>query len=221
MAKAHDGDYAGTCVLIANSCGSFGYDQNTQACLCGEGPYWERKCRSPNTGTNMDNTSLPLCQNPANALGSECYNPCEEKTCDNGSPCVSCGPGSTKAFAECALDENGNILANPNEIHAICACSMGNKPDPTSVYGGYNGPICSNMCLKGGTHIRTVKGGNATQHVSSCACCCSQRVKRVDDTVFGIDHHYECDGDWPDATNPAESTCLMSYDKKMDCQYKN
>lgn len=220
MAKSPGGDYSGTCVLISNSCGSFGYDETKQSCNCGEGPYWERKCRSPNTNINMDKPELPLCQNAANALGSECYNPCEEKTCNNGAPCISCGPGSTKAFAECAFDDNGNLRQNPDEIHAICACAMGNKPDPTTVYGGYNGPTCSNMCLKGGTHIRTVKGLDSTQHVSSCACCCSQRVKRVDDTAWGIDHHYECDGDWPEVSAPAESVCLPSYDKHMDCQYK-
>lgn len=220
MAKAHDGDYAGTCVLIGNSCGSFGYDGTTQACLCGEGPYWERKCRSPNTGTNMDKPNLPLCQNPSNALGSECYNPCEEKTCDNGAPCISCGPGSTKAFGECALDANGNILANPDEVHAVCACSMGNKPDPSSKYGGYHGPTCSTFCLKDGETVYHHAGLTSHKGIS-CGCCCSQRVRKVESgfPIPGVDYTYVCDGDWPQPEKPAQSQCAPAVLDEKQCQF--
>uniref|UniRef100_A0A6C0EJT5 Uncharacterized protein n=1 Tax=viral metagenome TaxID=1070528 RepID=A0A6C0EJT5_9ZZZZ len=108
VAKSPGGDFEGTCTLISNSCGHFGYDKDKQECTC-PSPFWPQECRNPNTGVNMDKPELPVCLQEENALGSQCINPCEggpdEPTCENGSLCVSCGPDTWAQDPVCDVDQ--------------------------------------------------------------------------------------------------------------------
>lgn len=123
VAMSPSGKYKGTCVLIGNSCSNFGYIKNedqTGQCDCPP-PNWEQKCRSPNTGVNMDKPELPECVQPENALGSECVDPCEGAVCEHGAVCVSCGPNAWENNPMCALDTWLPISADSEkECNNLC-----------------------------------------------------------------------------------------------------
>lgn len=102
IAKSPSGKYKDTCVLIENAC-DYGFDREKGVCNC-PAPNWERKCRSPNTGVNMDKMSLPECTRPENALGTECVDPCETAKCAHSAVCLSCGPSSWKTNGMCNMD---------------------------------------------------------------------------------------------------------------------
>jgi len=203
FAKSPSGDFQDTCVLISSSCGQFGYDSDSQKCTCGEGLYWERTCRSELTGVNQDKPYLPICKYPENALGSECYNPCEEMDeCQHNAPCISCGPTSYLTIPECNLDPNTWSILSETEaqkIHAFCNCSAGDKPKD---YGGYYGPTCSMQCLGDGARLYTSELGEG--HGGDCTrnCCCSMRTKTVSRFLGDLSTKEVCDGDWPSKDNP-------------------
>ena len=214
FAKSPGGKFADTCVLISNSCGHFGWDDDRKECSCGNGPSWPRKCKNSTTGVNMDEKELPDCVLPENALGSECFNPCEASVCNHGAPCISCGPDSVKSGVEqCRMDsDNGTMLSDPTKIHAICDCSVGDSPParpdgkPTH-FGGYYGPSCSTLCLQDGTKIEehgVLGSGDGSQ---SCACCCSLRSK-VEQDLWVLYVSERCDGSRPTPDKPADPVCL-------------
>lgn len=211
VAKSPSGKYAGTCVPIVVACAvgglSSGYDRDAQACIC-PSPYWEQKCKSSTTGVNMNFPDLPDCITPANALGSQCINPCSAG-CNNGAECVSCGPDSWKTNAVCAQGDNMNT------IHSKCDCSTATEK-PGKPYSGYSGPTCDSPCLASGANIRCHAGAKH-KDCWSCGCCCSQRSKKVNDTI-GVTYKEVCDGDWPTLDKPADKDCTTCIaHKETNC----
>jgi hypothetical protein len=207
VAVSPSGKFANTCVLISQSCSSYGYDKMIKKCVC-PSPTWERTCRNPNTGVNMDNEELPICKQPENALGSECVDPCEGATCQHGAFCISCGTDSWEATPFCAMpvceEKNGKIECSTEpeklaRVHPVCDCTTTtNKPDPP--FSGYNGNDCSILCLPGGTKISAhIWGG--TCECYKCSCCCSQNKHKEKDTV-GISYEEFCDGGYPYPPQP-------------------
>lgn len=214
FAKSPGGKFAGTCVLIAGACGHYGWDADRGECACGNGPAWPRKCKSPTTGVNMEQKELPECSLPENALGSECYNPCEARKCNHNAPCISCGVDSVKGgVEECRMDgETGNVLSDPTKVHSVCDCSLADAPPPrpdgqTSHYGGYYGASCNLACLKDGTRLDSHVMGAFSPGSKSCSCCCSSRSKDEENFwIFSTDTR--CDGSWPTPDKPADAKCL-------------
>lgn len=215
MAISPSGKYKDTCVMINQSCGN-GYGFRDGKCTCnGEGGYWERQCRSPVTGVNMDKPNLPVCQKPQNALGSECFNPCQNKGCLFGAKCIACGPDAYKSNPKCGVDADGFKLANPREIHSYCDCETIDKNNLGKL-GGRFGEKCAMTCLEGGRHIKKDTFG-VTQGGSeyTCGCCCSQKYHYVED-AWVFKGHWECDSGRPDYNNPADGRCSKRQCKNED-----
>jgi hypothetical protein len=222
FAKSPSGEYEGTCVLVSSACGAFGYSEDLKQCTCGEGPYWQRQCKSALTGVNMD-TDYPDCTLPQNALGSECYNPCaaSEIICQNSAPCLSCGPSSYLTTPECNMAQDGTLLNKQDVVkpHAACQCASGKKPlgPNDGDMGGYFGPTCSKKCLADGVELSTSwfgthRGGDTC----GCNCCCSLRSKTRDTSFWDISEVEQCDGSWPTVDSPADSSCLPAADNCSD-----
>ena len=208
LAKAPLGDYKNTCVLIENSCYNGGWDSGAQKCTCGSGPYWERSCK--NTLFNINNdTDLPDCEMPSNMLGSECVNLCERQQCNNGSDCISCGPGSSTGIGLCLFDSEWNVLKDPDQVHAICDCSSTQPPSGTTYIGGFFGPTCSNQCLKDGTKIYWKdQWGHVHPNSQGCNCCCSLSIETHSD-YYGLDEYETCGSyGWPSGSRPPDPRCL-------------
>jgi len=199
------GKYKNTCVLISGACGgTAGYGNG--ACICDQVTSWERKCRSPATGVNMDNPSLPECKLPQNALGSECYNPCAEAKC-NGATCISCGPLSYKSLEICKLgvSEDGKeleMLKDPSVIHHVCDCSS--KPSPLPGFDGWSGPSCSDGCFGAGKQTWSSLNGD----YMPCSKCCSMSYKYTESSFGGSMYSYDaCNGGYPSTDQPIDPTC--------------
>ena len=207
MALSPNGKYGGTCVSIINACGHFGWNKDDKECACGNGPYWPRKCKSSTTGVNMDDSTLPDCTLPENALGSECYNPCEAKTCNHNSVCISCGQQSSDEISMCQYQPDSGSFSTDKTIHSVCDCSLGDVPPNSQNYGGYYGPTCSLACLKADTVVNTHTFFDSGDHRVACNCCCSLRTKDVND-FWVISSSDRCDGSWPTKDKPADPNCL-------------
>ena len=215
FAKSPSGNYQGTCVLVSGSCGPFAYNEQEGKCMCGEGPYWERKCKSVYTGVNMDNTDIPDCKDPQNALGSECFNPCEGVQCKSGSPCISCGPTSYQTVSGCNLSPNGLLLAEDQASipHSYCDCSQTTTTVPSG-YAGFGGQYCDKECLADNSSLKSYLFGNSKGDCN-CNCCCSQDYQHVD-KFWIISTELACKGDWPTKDNPGESLCSPIADNCTD-----
>ncbi len=214
FAKSPSGKFKNSCVLITNACGQFGYNNKEQTCECGDGPNWPRKCKNSVTGVNMDDESLPDCKEPANALGSECINPCEESKCAHKSLCVSCGSYSYKSDPIC----NNPQYGDPEKAHYVCDCSSATTPPKP--FSGYNGQNCQYMCLADGTTIGYTDPGKSWDpgHLFecwSCSCCCSSRKEKDWDTIH-IAYTLVCDTSKPGKydSDCAPGNCVK---KGTDC----
>ncbi len=204
FAKSPNGKFENECVLISGSCGSFGFNSETGQCTCGEGPYWERTCKSSLTGVN-EKKNVPECVNPENALGSECYNPCEDMDCLNDAPCISCGKDSYKTLPSCRLAGDGSLLSDEDasQVHAKCLCELGKK-FPNENLSGFHGDKCQFRCLADGTELSHYNAfGGSGGSTCDGACCCSGRTKVRDTSFWGISSVVQCDGDYPTPENPA------------------
>jgi len=213
---APGGHYNKTCVLTTSACGSGGYADGT--CQCGGGPMWPRACKSTLTGINTDQPTLPDCAAPQNALGSECFNPCEGNVCNHGGFCLSCGPDSYKSVEQCKMSELGTIMSDSDAgtIHAICDCSSAGPVPPLSkTYGGFFGPSCQYFCQKSGTVLAERVMWSSSKG-NSCNCCCSQNEKSEGD-VWIFSHHEVCTDGFPSVENPADPNCTPARGDCPDC----
>ncbi len=218
VAMSPSGNFKGTCVLINESCGTFGYDKQSQKCNC-PSPNWEQKCRNPNTGVNMDNSDLPICKLPENSLGSECIDPCSEATCQHGSYCISCGSDSWESTPFCGLpscdpQNPDNCSADlSKQVHAVCDCTSA-QGVPDAPFTGYSGPNCSFTCLPGGIKLKAKGWLGDHCKCFTCNCCCSQNFHKEKD-MWGIAYEEVCSDGYPYPPNPpADPACLPA----MDCQ---
>lgn len=208
-AVSPSGKYKNTCVSIQGACGAGAdFDSNTKSCLCGElENSHPRKCKSKYTGVNMDDISLPDCKNPQNALGSECYNPCNESNC-NGAPCISCGPGDYLHNEMCRMGVSADgksleLLPDPSVIHYVCDC--GQKDGAPPGYAGWGGPTCSDGCYGGGKRVWDSEFGGTTY--ISCSQCCAMSSTYHGSSWDQWYNYSECNSGRPDKDHPIDPTC--------------
>jgi hypothetical protein len=221
--SARDGDFKGTCVSINDACNSPGFDLTNWRCDCPEG-YFTRQCRNPYTNVNNDKPNLPICKNIDNNLGSECFNPCEELQCYNGSNCVVCGPDSWKTDPNCALnfsDETnyGTLLSDEDKqkVHAYCDCAN-IQSDPKSNFQFF-GKNCELNCLNDDVVIALRNAtGLAKSRLANCYNCCSQQQHTNYHALAGV-HVSSCKQGRPTIANPiTDNNCktIQGVDKNMD-----
>jgi hypothetical protein len=162
----------GTCIGL-NDIG-INYDAKNKEYICLTG--YNRQCKSEYANINSD---LPLCDNPYNPIGYECYDPCPNTTCNyRGNPAYKTGTCKNNPGKSCISNINcgnrddpekepgkgDNICIYTNNCTCLCQNAQHDVCDILNTrYGGLTGPTnLENICIQYGD-ICEMKGTTCTK----------------------------------------------------------